>query len=348
MKTIAMIGLGMVSGTHAAAIADTGDRVVLGGVMSTSPDKARAFAADFAAKHGLPQPKVYESVEQIASDPEIDFALVCTPPNARQEIVDALVAARKPILLEKPIERTLEAAEKIVATCESAGVPLGIMFQHRVREASVKLAGMLKAQAFGEIALVEIVVPWWREQAYYNEPGRGSYARDGGGVLISQAIHTMDLALSLVGPVSAVQAMARTSALHSMESEDVVTAGLEFASGAIGTLYASTASFPGRPESITVHGTKGSALLARGELKVDLRDGSTETFGAAGGTGGGADPMAFTHAWHQGVIEDFAEALDAGRPPRATGREALEVHRLITALETSSREGRLIRLADLV
>lgn len=346
MKTTVMIGLGMVASTHAAAIADTKGRVALGGVMSTSPDKARAFAANYARTHDLPEPKVYTSVEEIASDPAVDFALICTPPNARVEMIDTLVAAGKPILLEKPIERTLEAAEQIVATCENAGVPLGIMFQHRVREASLKLAELLRANALGEVALVEIIVPWWRNQAYYDEPGRGTYARDGGGVLISQAIHTMDLALSLVGPVSAVQAMARTSRLHNMESEDVVSAGLEFASGAIGTLYASTASYPGRPESICVHGTKGSGLLARGELHIDWRDGSTESFGAAGGTGGGADPMAFTHAWHQGVIEDFAAALDEGRPPLATGREALRVHRLITALETSSREERLIRISE--
>lgn len=167
-------------------------------------------------------------------------------------------------------------------------------------------------------------MPWWRAQSYYDEPGRGTLARDGGGVLISQAIHTIDLALSLTGPVARVQAMAATTRFHRMETEDYVSAGLRFKNGAVGSLVASTASFPGAAESILLHFDNASLRLASGLLHLDWRDGRQETFGgAAAGTGGGADPMAFTHEWHKGVFDDFADAISSGRPPVVTGEAAL-------------------------
>lgn len=347
MKKAVLIGLGMVAGTHGAAIAATEGRVQLHGVLSTTPDKARAFADKHAADHGLDAPKVYSGIAQVAADPEVDFVILCTPPNARRDIVRALADAGKPILMEKPVERDVAASIEIVETCEAAGIPLGIVFQHRMREASRQAADLIASGRLGALAVAEITVPWWRPQSYYDEPGRGSYARDGGGVLISQAIHTLDLALSLTGPVAKVQAMARRSALHEMESEDFVTAGLDFVSGAIGSLVASTASYPGAPESIHLHCRDGSMLLASGQLVVDWQDGRCEVIGDAGGTGGGADPMAFTHEWHQGIIEDFAAALDEGRPPVVTGRAALGVHRLIEALTQSSRQERAIPLSEL-
>ncbi|MDE3121939.1 MAG: Gfo/Idh/MocA family oxidoreductase [Paracoccaceae bacterium] len=342
----ALIGLGMVADTHVAAIAATNGRITLEGVCSRHPDGAAKFAQRVSGTvRGAP--KVYASVAEVAADPAVDVAILVTPPNARVEAVETLARAGKPILMEKPIERTLAAATHIVETCEAANVPLGIFLQHRMRASARRLSALLAEGALGEIGLVEIAVPWWRTQGYYDEPGRGTYARDGGGVLISQAIHTLDLALTFTGPALRVQAMARTTRLHRMEAEDVVTAGIDYASGAVGSLFATTASHPGTAESITLHGTKGSARVVSGRLDLTWRDGTTDTFGEAGGTGGGADPMAFTHAWHQAVLEDFADALEAGRPPAVTGRSALAVHHLIEALVTSSREGRAIDLSEI-
>ncbi|PRY21843.1 putative dehydrogenase [Aliiruegeria haliotis] len=346
MKRVVLVGVGMVADTHVAAMAAS-DAVELYGVLSANADRAEAFAAKCADIHGMDAPKVFENMEAVVADDQVDFVDICTPPNARLDLVQVLVAARVPVLMEKPIERTAEAAETIVRLCEEADVPLGIVFQHRMRESSQAMAGLLARGALGDLALVEIAVPWWRPQAYYDEPGRGTYSRDGGGVMISQAIHTLDLALTLTGPVSKVQAMTATTKLHSMESEDFVTAGLVFDTGVPGSFVASTASFPGHPESIALHGTKGSATLKSGQLTVDWQDGSSEVIGEAGGTGGGADPMAFTHEWHQGVLEDFAAALDEGRPPAASGRDALMVHRLIAALTLSSEQERAIHLSDL-
>ena len=246
--------------------------------------------------------------------------------------------------MEKPIERTAQAAAQIVDLCRD--LPLGLVFQHRMRPAARRLIDLVDGGALGALAAVEIAVPWWRPQSYYAELGRGTYARDGGGVLITQAIHTMELALRLTGPVARVQAMARTTALHTMEAEDFVVAGLEFASGAVGSLTASTASFPGGAERIALHGAKGSAVLDRASLSLHWRDGRSEVIGGAAETGGGADPMAFTTDWHRGIIDDFADALDAGRDPCVTGAEALHVHRLIDAIQLASREERFVEVGD--
>ena len=337
-----LIGLGMVADTHLRALADLQDQVYLQGVFARGTEAREAFGQLVRERCGY-TPALYSSIEDVVRSAP-DFVILATPPNARSEIVDAVAVAGIHILMEKPIERDSTRAEKIVSRCEEVGVHLGIVFQHRVREASVELRKKLEAGTFGALCVVEAAVPWWREQSYYDEPGRGTYERDGGGVLISQAIHTLDLMLSLTGPVSAVQALARTTAVHEMESEDFVSAGLEFANGAVGSLTASTASYPGGAESLTFHFEKASAVLKSGKLSVAWRDGRCEEFGADTATGGGADPMAFTHDWHTGIFRDFTEALFEDRSPLVTGREALAVHRLIDAIIESSRTRTAVEL----
>ncbi len=337
MMRAALIGLGMVSRTYGDAILNS-PQVSLSRVHARSAESRAAFLArwpDLGAREAA-------SVTEIAADPEVDFAILTTPPNARSGIVAELVRAGKPILMEKPVERTLAAAEELVMTCEEAGVPLGIVLQHRARPIVADLRARMRA--LGPLRMAEVNVPWWRDQAYYDEPGRGSYARDGGGVLISQAIHTLDLMLSLTGPVTEVSAMAATTGFHRMEAEDFVCAGLRFAGGAVGQLFATTASFPGRGETITLHFAKGSAHLEAGVLRIDRHDGTSETVGRAASSGAGADPMAFTSDWHRAVIEDFADSLSQGRPPLVTGRDALGVHRLIDALERSAQAGGTVTL----
>lgn len=336
-KTAALIGAGMVARTHVAACAGAG-AVRLKGIAARGTRRAQALADEAAAMTGAPV-ALYSDLEAVAADPEVDFAIIATPPDARMEIIAPLVQAGKNILLEKPVGRTADEARAVVAICENAGVTLGVVFQHRMRAASQKAAALVARGGLGALGLVEVTVPWWRDQSYYDAPGRGTYARDGGGVLISQAIHTLDLMLSLTGPVARVRAMATTTRFHRMEAEDFVTAGLELADGAVGSLVASTASFPGHAESITLHFARASLHLASGQLRVAWRDGRVETFGAEAATGGGADPMAFTHAWHQAVIEDFADALSQSRAPAATGADAVAAQSLIDALIRSARSG---------
>jgi UDP-N-acetyl-2-amino-2-deoxyglucuronate dehydrogenase len=242
--------------------------------------------------------------------------------------------------MEKPVERTTAAALRIAETCEQAGITAGVVFQHRFRAGAERLRKALEGGELGRLAAVQLTVPWWRPQSYYDVLGRGTVARDGGGVLITQAIHALDLMLSLAGPVAAVAAIAGTSAMHRMPTEDFVGAGLAFASGALGGLIATTAAYPGDPERLILTGTLGSAVLESGTATLRWLDGREERVGEPAATGGGADPMAFPHEWHTGVIADFLDALDQGRPPRVTPREALRAHHLIDALLESAATGR--------
>ena len=335
----ALIGLGMVSKTYGDAIAKC-KTVDLSLVYARSFDARKAFLSDWPQLNA----RAASGVDEIAAS-DVDFVILTTPPNARSEIVETLAAAGKPILMEKPVERTLGAATALVERCEAAGVPLGIMLQHRARPVVADLRAVIGD--LGPLRMAEVNVPWWRPQAYYDEPGRGTYARDGGGVMISQAIHTMDMMLSLTGPVAEVSAMSATTGFHDMESEDFVCAGLRFANCAVGQLFATTASFPGRGETVTLHFAEGSAHLEAGQLKIDRRDGTSEVLGQAATSGAGADPMAFTSDWHRFVIEDFAQSLTDKRPPLVPGRDALEVHRLIAALEKAGRTGTTVSLKDI-
>ena len=212
------------------------------------------------------------------------------------------------------------------------------------RAASQALKSAIEQGELGAIATVEIRVPWWRDQSYYDEPGRGTYARDGGGVMISQAIHTLDLAMWLLGPISDIQAMMRKTPLHDLEAEDWAGAVFETDRGAVGTLMATTAEFPGAAESITIQGTRAKAHLESGVLTLTTFDGYKSTVGETSATGGGADPMAFTHAWHQAVIEDFAKAVADGTLPMATGRSALLTHAVIDAMQVANRTGQKTRV----
>lgn len=329
---IALIGLGMVADTHVAAIQSSDMGLNLCGVLGRNPVRT----AEFAARH---RTKVYTSLADLIQDTSVDFVILATPPDARMDIVKTLVAADKPILMEKPIERDLAAATQIVEICEAANVPLGIMFQHRARATSQALKSAIDAGTLGDIATVDLRVPWWRDQSYYDAPGRGTYARDGGGVMISQAIHTLDLALWLLGPITSVQSMMRRTALHTLEAEDWAGALFETQNGAVGTLVATTAAYPGGTETITLQGTKASAHLGAGVLTITPLNGEVETFGTSTQTGGGADPMAFTHAWHQSIIEDFAKSLTQARPPMVTARSALQAHAVIAAMQTASTTG---------
>jgi len=339
---MAVVGLGMASKPHMQSLKDLAaeGKVEVAGVYGRDPARRAAFAAT----HGY---KAADSLQSLAADPSLDAVLLLTPPNARVDEVRLFAAAGKHILMEKPVERTTKVAEEIVATCERAGISLGIVFQHRLRPASRAFRELLASGRLGRLGLVRLDVPWWRpQQGYYDVPGRGTLARDGGGVLISQAIHAMDLMLSLLGPVDSVQSMAGTTPLHQMETEDFVAGALRFRSGAFGSLLATTAAHPGDSETLAVHGEHGSVVFRGAALTITWRDGKVEEVGEKQATGGGADPMAFDHAAHRAVIADFLAGLAEGKPSSITGRSALDVHRLIDALLESARTGAVAKVAD--
>lgn len=328
-RSIAVIGLGMAASPHAKSLQELRHRVTVKAAYSRTENARTAFAEQY----GFPS---VSDPSDILHDDAISAVLLLTPPNARMEWVQSLSSSGKHILMEKPVERTLNEATAIRDICDDSRITTGVVFQNRFRDGALRLQRRMREGALGEIHTVQVCIPWWREQSYYDEPLRGSYSRDGGGVLISQAIHTLDLMLQLIGPVVEVAAIAGTTATHSMESEDFVGAGLRFANGAMGSLHATTAQFPGDLESIRLSGSRGSASLIGGELAIEYRDGTSEVVGAASSGGGSADPMAFSHEWHSRLITDFLDALDEHRDPVATIEHALQAQRLIEALLESA------------
>lgn len=334
---VVLIGAGMVAQTHVLALRDNGEGLRLTAVLGRDAARTEAFCAQASTAVGHDVQPFTDLDRALATSP--GMAVLITPPNARATYAEACAQAGIPTLMEKPLERTLDAAGEIADCYARAKVPAAVCFQHRTRAASRGLKAQLDAGTLGDIIHAELRVPWWRDQSYYDAEGRGTYGRDGGGVMINQAIHTLDLALWLVGPVTQVQAQMRTSPLHRMEAEDIAAALLTFYSGATGLLSASTAVYPGGAESIALTTTRAQVLLQGDTLRVDWHDGRSDlmTPDTNGGTGGGADPMAFSHGWHQSVIEDFARSVRTGTTPLAPLPEAVHVHAVIHAMERAAR-----------
>lgn len=331
---VALIGAGMIAKTHVRALNAMQGIADLRAIVSRNPDKARPLAELYDG----PAPTFAADLTAVADDPTVEIAIITTPPDVRKDVIEPLVRAGKHILLEKPVARTVPESCEIVDLCDRAGVILGILFQHRVRAPSLAAERLVASGKLGTLGLVEISVPLWRDQSYYDELGRGTYARDGGGVMITNAVHSIDLALSLTDPVTRVQAMTATTPLHQMEAEDLAVAGLEFACGAVGTFVASTAMFPYRTEVIRLHYENASLKISKNGLEVNWRDGRTQTEAQAAPTGP-VRPLTGNHEWHGAVIADFIEAVRSGRKPLVSGREALASHRLIEAISLSSQSG---------
>lgn len=335
---IAIIGLGMAVTPHARGLVDLADKVEV--VHAFSPSEARRNA--FAARFPFP---ACDSIDTILNDDSVEAVAVFTPASTHRDIARQCAAAGKHVLMEKPLDITTARAEELVAACRDAGVTLGVVLQHRFRPAGMRLAELLRNGELGRIVGCSTIIRLWRPQSYYDEPGRGSFARDGGGVLISQGIHTLDLMLSLAGPIAEVTGFATTTPIHRMETEDMVCAAARFANGAFGTIDATTAAYPGFLEEIILTCEKGTALLRGTELLVQLQDGRTITVEPDRSPGGtGADPMAFPHDYHRAVMEDFVDAIRQKREPKVTGEEALKVHRLIDALIETGRTGAAVQV----
>ena len=325
MIGLAVIGLGNALEPHARSILDLGDRVGVVHAVARNGEQRRSAAE----RYGFP---ASDDLAAAVSDPRVDAVLILTPTNSHLEIAEAAFDAGKHVLCEKPLDTTVERAERLVASARRADRRLGVMLQLRFRDASKRLKDLLEAGALGEIQAATMTVPWWRPQAYYDEPGRGVKARDGGGVLLIQAIHTLDLFRWFVGITSVDAAMVRTTSLHRMETEDYATALVRLGNGAPGTIIATVAAFPGGPEQIMVIGSKGTARMDGGNLLVSFLDGTEDVVQDTGGSGSGSGFMAFSHEPHKAVLSDFLDAVDQGRDPAIPGEAALATQRVIDAI----------------
>ena len=337
-QRVALIGLGMAVAPHAKSLLDLKDRV---DVVAWSPSAQRRQS------FGKSYPFVFaDGLDALLADPALDAVAILSPPNTHLDLVQKAAAAGKHILLEKPLEISTARAKELVDIAQRHSVTLGVVLQHRFRPAGERLKTIIGGGALGTIINCSTTIRLWRPQSYYDELGRGTAARDGGGVLLTQGIHTLDLMLSLAGPIVEVTGYAMTSPVHRMETEDMVAAAVRYANGAIGVIDATTAAYPGTAERIDLVGEKGTASLAGTSLLVQWQDGTREEHVADGSAGGtGADPMAFPHDYHRSVWTDFLDSIATGRAPRVTGADALKVHRLIDALLLAAKSGTPIQVS---
>jgi len=316
MIGVAVIGLGNALEPHAKSLLDIKDRARV--VWAAARSEARTqFAAD---RYNFP---VTTDITQAIHDPAVDAVMLLAPPNVHLPIAEAAFTAGKHVLCEKPLELTVARGEQLIAAGRHANRRLGIMLQMRFRPGSQRLKHILDAGELGTIQAASMAVPWWRSQAYYDEPGRGTRERDGGGLLITQAIHTLDLFRWLVGVSRIEAAQVATTEVHRMETEDYAAALVRLGNGAPGTIMGTVAAYPGSAEWIQVIGLRGTAWLTGGNLRVAWLDGREEILTDDGGSGSGANLMGFSHEPHKAVLADFLDAIETGRDPAIPGEEAL-------------------------
>ncbi len=335
MMRVGLVGLGMASLPHMLALRDleAEGRLRIAGGFSPSADRRAAFAARWSVP-------VFDTLDGVIT--ASDLLLVLTPPGAHLPMVQAAAAAGRHVLVEKPLEITAERAQRLVDA--AAGITLAVVFQHRFRPASLRLKQVIESGALGTLLSCSASIRWWRDAAYFAQPGRGMKGRDGGGVLLTQSIHTLDLLLHLAGPVDRLAALAVTSPLRAIDTEDIAAATLRFANGAIGVLDATTVAEPGFPERIEIAGTGGSAVLVAERLELHLKGQPVEVLDRGLAGGGGADPMAFDHGPHRSMIAEVLAAIAEKRPPSNSGASGLSVQRTIEAILRSAREGSFVTL----
>ena len=343
MIHVGILGGGNISETHARAARET-EGVRLTAVCGPNREKAARLGRVYGGA-------VYERLEDFLSHSPLDAVLVGSPSGLHAE--QGIAAARRGlhVLVEKPIDVTAERADALIRECERAGVKLGVFFQDRVAPGVSRLKGMLDTGALGRPLLASARVRWYRPTEYYSgSRWRGTWALDGGGALMNQGVHTVDLLLWLLGDVERVYARAVT-ALHRIEVEDTVVATLEFACGAVGTLEATTAAYPGYPRRVELTGAGGTVILEGDRITAtDLRTPHTDAPAPADAPpGAGANPSATSPVvsdvrGHRKILEDFARAVETGGTPLCDGREGRRSVELVEAVYESSRTGRPVSL----
>ncbi|MFO0790269.1 MAG: Gfo/Idh/MocA family oxidoreductase [Pirellulales bacterium] len=340
-----IVGCGMISNFHARAIAE-----VRGAKLVACFDTRAESAEKFAAAHNC---AAYSDLNKMLADPKVSIVTIATPSGAHMEPAVAAAKAGKHVIVEKPLEITLKRCDKIIEACEKAGVQCGAIFPSRFHDSSVKIKKAIDGGRFGRLTIGDAYVKWYRTQQYYDSGAwRGTWALDGGGALMNQAIHSVDLLTWLMGPVEEIQANAATLAHERIEVEDTVVATLRFANGALGVLEATTAAYPGYLKRVEIHGSEGSALLEEEDLKAwDFAKprkedkAILEQMKQHKSTGGGAsDPTAIGHHGHTMQFRDFVEAVKKNRPPAIDGHEGRRSVEIILAVYKAAETGRPVQL----
>ena len=329
---VGIIGTGAIANLHARVYRRIGFTIVV--CTDVVPEAARRFAAEHRCD-------VVASYEDVCRHPAIDYVDVCTLPDFRLEAVEASAASGKHVQVQKPMATSLETARRMIDIAAGAKILLGVVSQHRFDESSRFLKSAMMRGRLGVPLQFDAYVKWYRSADYYSRPVKGSWSVEGGGALINQAIHQVDLLRWFGGPVREVFGLWQLGAAHRIESEDVLTSLLRFESGATGTIQASTAFWPGYPERIEIHGTKGTAVVTGDRLTAwDVQDDTGETAPVARDVASGAsDPMAISLDPFERQFLDFADAIKTGRPPLVSGEEGYQALQLVDAIYRSCRTG---------
>lgn len=340
-----IVGCGMISKFHARAIAD-----VKGAKLVACFDTRGPAAEKFAAEHGC---KAYTDLKAMLADPKVEIITIATPSGAHMEPAVAAANAGKHVIVEKPLEITLKKCDRMIAACEKNGVKLGAIFPSRFHASSVKLKKAVDGGRFGRLSLGDAYVKWFRTQEYYDSGAwRGTWALDGGGALMNQAIHSVDILAWLMGPVVEIRANTATLAHQRIEVEDTAVATLRFASGALGVLEATTAAYPGYLKRIEIHGSTGSAVIEEEDIKAwDFTKPRKEDAAILdemkkqkSGGGGASDPAAIGHHGHTMQFQDFVDAVKKNRTPAIDGHEGRRSVEIILGVYKASETGGTVKL----
>ena len=334
---VGVIGTGAIAWKHAQAYKNIGYQITA--CTDRTEEKGRKFAAAWCAEY-------VTTPERLSQRADVDFLDLCTFPGYRLAAVELGAKYGKHVLVQKPMAVDLETAAPMIAVARAAGIQLGVVSQHRFDDSTLFLKRALAAGRLGTILQADAYVKWYRTDEYYARPVKGSWAGEGGGALISQAIHQVDVLLSLVGAVDEVFGYWRLGAIHKIESEDLVCAVMNYSSGALGVIQAATALWPGYPERIEIHGTKGSAIVTGDQLTTwDVRDDEGEPAPLSQpGKSGASDPMAISLTPFERQLADFGEACKTGRAPASSGIEGYRALQLVRSIYTSCAEGRKVKI----
>ncbi len=341
---VAIVGSGMISEFQAQAIGELPGTQVVGFY-----DRISELAEKRAEQFGV---GVYPTLEELLADREVDVVSICTPSGAHVEPAVAAAKAGKHVMVEKPVEITTERVDRIIAACKEAGVTLGAIFPRRFMDSSRLLKKTIDEGRFGILSLADVYIKWYRTQEYYDSGGwRGTWELDGGGALMNQGIHGVDLLQWLLGGIETVTGTVATLFHERIEVEDVATASVRFKNGCLGVIEGTTAAWPGSKVRIEISGSAGHVVMEDETIVTwtfaeerPEDDGIRSKYGPQADrvSGGAADPKAISSEGHRRQFEDFVRAIREGTTPFCDGFEGRAAVAIITSIYRSAQEGRTV------
>jgi len=329
---VGIIGTGAISHKHAQAYKN------IGFPITVCTDVSEEYGRKFAAQYGCEFVPTYE---ELCAHPEVDYVDVCTFPDFRLQPIEIAAKHGKHVQLQKPMAIDTATAQKMIDTANAGGIKLTVISQHRFDDSMIFLSKAIAEGRLGKLLQADAYVKWYRSEEYYSRPIKGSWAVEGGGALINQAVHQVDMLRWIAGPVAELMGYWQLASLHKIESEDVVNALIKFKSGATGVIQASTAFWPGYSERIEFHGTKGTAVITGDRLTAwDVKDDEGEPAPVALDVASGAsDPMAISLEPFERQFLDFADAIKTGREPKCSAAGGLAALQIVESVYNSCRTG---------